>query len=79
MVVVPTRKVLCPFTIGKGANQSRGSLVPGNRLLRLVLESAIHRLPYKFRHGNALAPGDCPEPASLHRGELHLCSQHDSV
>jgi hypothetical protein len=60
MVVVPTRNVLCPLTIGKGAHEPCGTLVLHRWLPRLVLENAIHRLPYKFRHGNALPPGDRP-------------------
>jgi hypothetical protein len=74
MVVVPTRKVLCPLTIGKRTNQSRGTCVLRRWFPGLVLENTIHRLPYEFRHGNALPPGDCPQPASLLRGELNLSS-----
>ena len=77
MVVVPARKVLCPLTIGKRTNQSRGTFVLRRWLPRLVLENTIYRLPYKFRHGNALPPGDRPQPASLLGGELNLGSQHD--
>lgn len=74
MVVVPTRKVPCPLTIGKRTNQSRSTLVLRRWLPRLVLENTIHRLSYKFRHGNTLPPGDRPQPANLDWRELNLGS-----
>ena len=77
MAVVPPREVLCSLTIGKGTNELCSTLVLRRWLPRLVLEDTIHRLPDKFRDGNALPPGDRPQPASLVGGELNLSSQHD--
>jgi hypothetical protein len=60
VVVVPAREILCPLTIGKGTDEFGGPLVLRGWLPRLVQENAIHRLPHKFRDGNALAACDSP-------------------
>lgn len=74
VVVVPTREILCPLTIGKSTHEYCGALVLRPGLPGLVQEDAIHRLAHKFGNGNALAACDSPQPASLLRSELNLRS-----